>query len=49
MKIRPAEAEFFHGRADGQTDMRKIIIAFSNCYCERACENTFKVVLVEVK
>jgi len=28
MKIRPAGAEFFH--ADGQTDMRKLTVAFRN-------------------
>ena len=36
MKIRPGGAEFFHaerrmdGRTNGQTDMKKLIIAFPN-------------------
>jgi len=32
MKIRPVGAELFHadGRADGQTDMTKLIVSFRN-------------------
>ena len=49
MTICPAKAEFFHGRVDGQTDMKKLIIALRNCFCERVYENTFKLVLAVVK
>ena len=37
MKIRPVETELFRadGRTDGQTDMTKLTVAFSQ-FCERA-------------
>ena len=41
MKIHLAVAQLFHGRADGETDMRKLITAFRNCFCERAYKRTF--------
>ena len=37
MKIRPVGAELF--RADGRTDMTKLIVAF--CNCENAPKNCY--------